>query len=60
MFVVVDFGFNPLPRPDQRLTVIRTNQAVGALRMTGAPRGSLMVADIMNGEAQVGDEVHED
>jgi hypothetical protein len=59
-FVVVDFGFNPLPRPDQRLTVFRTNQGVGTLRMTGVPGGSLMAADIMRGEAQVGDEVREE
>lgn len=57
LFVVVDFGFNPLPRPHQRLTVFRTNEVVGTLRMTGAPRGSLMAADIMSGEARAGDEV---
>ncbi len=60
MFVVVDFGFNPLPRPDQRLTVFRTNQAVGTVRMTGAPNGSFMAGDIMSGEARTGDEVRDD
>ena len=59
MFVVVDFGFNPLPRPEQRLTVFRTNQAVGTVRMTGAPNGSLMAGDIMSGEARTGDEVRD-
>ena len=60
LFVVVDFGFNPLPRPEQRLTVFRTNQPVGTLRMTGAPNGSFMAADIMSGEARPGDEVRDD
>ncbi|HNV00353.1 MAG: hypothetical protein KA191_06420 [Verrucomicrobia bacterium] len=60
MFVVVDFGFNPLPRPEQRLTVFRTNQAVGTVRMTGAPNGSFMAGDIMSGEARTGDEVRDE
>lgn len=58
-FVVLDFSFNPLPQPDQRLNVYRLGQKVGSVRVTGAPRGSLMAADIMSGEARVDDEVED-
>lgn len=56
-FVVVDFGFGPAPRREQRLGVYRGLDRVGTIRVTGSPRGSLHAADILEGEARVRDEV---
>jgi hypothetical protein len=59
-FVVADFGFNPLPTVGQRLGVYRQRQKVGELKVTGPVRESTVVADILSGEARVGDEARAD
>jgi len=55
-FVVADFGLNPLPAMDQRLSVYRQRQKVGELKVTGPVRESAIVADILTGDVRVGDE----
>jgi hypothetical protein len=56
-FVVIDFAFNPVPQPDQRLGVFRNGQKVGEVKISNQARNSIIAADITAGEAQVGDEV---
>ncbi len=56
-FVVVDFFFNSLPSPGQRLAVFRLGRRVGEVRASVWAKGGRMAADILNGDAQVGDEV---
>jgi hypothetical protein len=56
-FVVVDFILKKMPVIDQRLGVYRQGQKVGEVRITGPERGGNIVADLVVGEAQVGDEV---
>lgn len=59
-FVIIDFAYNPLPQPEQRLGVYRGGQRIGTVRVTGAPRGGFMAADILEGEAQPPDEIRPD
>ena len=56
-FVVVDFSFNGLPAADQRLGVFRQGQRVGEVRVSIWAKGGRMAADLLDGEARVGDEV---
>jgi hypothetical protein len=55
-FVVVDFFPSPLPAPEQRMSIYRDGQKVGEIRISGPARESAIAADIMEGEAAVGDE----
>jgi hypothetical protein len=59
-FVVIDFAPNPLPQVDQRLGVYRQGQKVGVVKISGQARNSIVAADITEGDAQSGDEVHSD
>lgn len=59
-FVIVDFAFHRPPRPEQRLGVFRAGRRVGEVRISGPAEGSTIVADVMTGEAVVGDLVRED
>lgn len=56
-FVVIDFSFGPRPPSEARLGVFRGPQRVGTVRVSGAPQGSLLAADVVDGEADVDDEV---
>lgn len=56
-FVVIDFAFNPVPQLDQRLGVYRNGQKVGEVKISNQARNNIVAADIMAGEAKVGDEV---
>lgn len=56
-FVVVDFSFNGLPAADQRLEVFRQGRRVGEVRASIWAKGGRMAADLLDGEARVGDEV---
>jgi hypothetical protein len=58
-FVVIDFSFNTLPAPGTRLGVYRNGLRVGTVRATGAPRGSLVAADLLEGDAAPRDDVRE-
>ncbi len=59
-FVVVTFPFAPLPEVGRTLSVYRAGLKVGEIRVTPpAPVGLNVAADIVAGEARVGDEVFE-
>jgi len=59
-FVIVDFAFHSSPRIEQRLGVFRAGRRVGEVRISGPADGTTIVADVMSGEAAVGDLVRED
>jgi hypothetical protein len=59
-FVVLDFYLSPMPNKEERLNVYRRGQKVGELKVSGPERNQMTVADIVAGEAQVGDEVRRD
>ena len=59
-FVVLDFGFKPLPAVEQRLSVYRQGQKVGEVKISGPVLNNHLVADLVAGEAQPGDEVREE
>lgn len=56
-FVVLEFANSLLPGDQQRLNVYRNGQKVGELKVTGNPMNQNVAADILAGEAAVGDEV---
>lgn len=56
-FVVIDFYLSPLPTVDQRLGVFRQGQKVGEVKISREERNQNVAADIVAGEARVGDEV---
>jgi hypothetical protein len=56
-FVVLDFTFKKQPVLEQRLGIYRQGQKVGEVKVTGPERRGNIVADLVAGEAQVGDEV---
>jgi hypothetical protein len=56
-FVVLDFGLDRLPALDQRLSVYRQGLKVGELKVTGPVMLNNIVADVVAGEANEGDEV---
>ncbi|MBI4658144.1 MAG: hypothetical protein HY735_04710 [Verrucomicrobia bacterium] len=56
-FVVIDFFLSPMPQFGQRLSVFRQGLKVGEVKISGPERSSNVAADIVAGEAQVGDEV---
>jgi len=55
-FVVVDFASRTMPAPGTRLNVYRGHRRVGAVRITEPVRAPLATADIVEGEARMGDE----
>ncbi len=59
-FVIVDFAFHRLPQLEQRLGVFRSGRRVGEVRISGPADGTRIAADVMAGEADVGDLVRED
>ena len=56
-FVVIDFDTSPMAPVGTRLSVYRGGKEVGAVRVTEPARAQLATADIVQGEARVGDEV---
>lgn len=58
-FVVLNFGLGPVPRAERKLPLYRQGLKVGEVKITGLPRESYIAADIVAGEAKVGDEVRE-
>lgn len=59
-FVIVDFTFHQLPQPGQLLGLYRGAQRVGEVRISGPFRGQTVVADVMSGDARLGDQVRAD
>ena len=56
-FVVLNFPVGHLPPLDQHLNVNRRGIKVGELKVTGPQLDENIVADIVSGDAQAGDEV---
>jgi hypothetical protein len=54
-FVIADFAFQQMPQPNQRLGVFRAGQRVGEVRISGPFDGTVVIADIMSGGAEVSD-----
>ena len=56
-FVILTFPLAQMPAVAQRLVVYRQGAKVGEVRVSGPQRNNNIVADIVTGEPQVGDEV---
>jgi hypothetical protein len=56
-FVILTFPLAQMPAVAQRLVVYRRGVKVGEVRVSGPQRNNNIVADIVTGEPQVGDEV---
>lgn len=56
-FAVLNFPVGSMPPVGRRLYVYRAGLKVGELKVTGPQRDDNTVADIVNGEAQAGDEI---
>jgi hypothetical protein len=59
-YVLVEFPTGKLPVPNQRLSVYRMGEKVGEIIVSPQSRESTFAADIVNGDAQVGDEARDD
>lgn len=59
-FVVIELIFSPVPELGRKLSVIRDGAKVGELRTSRWSRGDLVAADIIEGDAQPGDEIKAD
>ena len=59
-FVVLDFSVGDMPGINQRLGVYRAGQKVGQVKVTGPQSDTNIVADMVEGEAHVGDEVRQE
>jgi hypothetical protein len=58
-FVVINFPIGHLPETDQHLFVYRNGNKVAELKVTAWQQDDNVVADIITGEVQEGDEVRE-
>jgi hypothetical protein len=56
-FVVLTFPLTQMPAIEQTLFVYRDNLKVGEVKVTGPQKDDNIVADLIKGEAQVGDVV---
>ena len=56
-FVILSFPPGELPAPDQQFSVYRGGQKVGVIKITNQKLNGLVVADILEGDAQEGDDV---
>lgn len=56
-YVIIDFSLGQMPAVDQRLGVFRNGQKVGEIKVTGPSRNQNTAADLLLGEASVGDDV---
>ena len=55
-FVVLNFPLGKMASVDQRLNLYRRGLKVGEVKVTGPQRGDNIVADLVVGEAEIGDE----
>jgi hypothetical protein len=55
-FVVLSFPFGKMAAPEQHLNLYRQGLKVGEVKVTGPAREDNIVADLVAGEAEVGDE----
>ena len=58
-FVVLSFPVGQMPKLEQSLFLYRDGLKVGEVKITGPQRDNNIVADLVTGEAQVGDEVRD-
>jgi hypothetical protein len=59
-FVVLSFPVGQMPKPNQSLFLYREGMKVGEVKIDSSQqRDNLIVADLVTGEAQVGDEVRD-
>jgi hypothetical protein len=58
-FVVLSFPVGQMPKLEQGLFLYRDGMKVGEIKITGPQRENNIVADLVTGEAQVGDEVRD-
>ena len=58
-FVVLSFPVGQLPKMDQSLFLYRQGLKVGEVKITGPQNDNNIVADLVDGDAQVGDEVRD-
>jgi hypothetical protein len=56
-FAVLTFPVGQIPAADQRLQVYRDGLRVGEVKVGGRQRDDAIVADILAGDCQIGDEV---
>src|SRR6476646_5154303 len=55
-FVVLSFPIGQLPAPDQQFSVYRRGLKVGEIKITSQQLNEYIVADIVEGDAEEGDE----
>ena len=58
-FVVLGFPVGRMPKMDQTFSLYRAGLKVGEAKITGPQRDNNIAADLITGEAQVGDEARE-
>ena len=58
-FVVLGFPPGRMPKLEQSLFLYRDGLKVGEVKITGPQRDNNIVADLVTGETQVGDEVRD-
>jgi len=58
-FVVLSFPVGQVPRLDQTLFLYRSGLKVAEVKVSGPQRDNNIVADLVSGDAQVGDEVRD-
>jgi hypothetical protein len=58
-FAVLSFPVGRMPRLEQGLFLYRDGMKVGEVKITGPQNENNIVADLVTGEAQVGDEVRD-
>jgi hypothetical protein len=58
-FAVLTFPVGPMPSMDQTLFLYRAGLKVGEVKITGPQQDNDIVADLVTGTAQVGDEVRD-
>lgn len=59
-FAVLNFPVGTMPAPQQLMNVYRRGLKVGEVKVTGLRQDNNTVADILKGEAQIGDEIRVD
>jgi hypothetical protein len=57
-FAVVDFGSQSVPEAGTLLNIYRGGKRVGAVRITQPIRAPLATADVVEGAARLGDDIH--
>jgi hypothetical protein len=58
-FVVLSFPASQMPKMDQTLFIYRAGLKTAEVRITGPQQDSNIVADLVSGDAQVGDTVRD-